>query len=157
MWLRFWHRPRAEKWLAWQTLMLSLLSAIALRLISFRRWTNILLASSRSRHRGLTTSAVGDVSVAVSYASVVDMVVRHIPWDLVTCLPRSLTLWWLLRRSGIESQLRIGVRREGERLVAHAWIVCRGTTLGETPHEPYTPLQGSILSGINVGNRATCS
>src|SRR6186997_2216244 len=30
------------------------------------------------------------------------------------CLSQSLTLWWLLRRKGIASDLRIGVRKEEE-------------------------------------------
>jgi hypothetical protein len=30
-----------------------------------------------------------------------------------TCLALSLTLWWLLERQGIESHLRVGIRKEG--------------------------------------------
>lgn len=39
-----------------------------------------------------------------------------------SCLPRSLLLVWLLRRKGIESQLRIGVRLDSGILAAHAWV-----------------------------------
>jgi len=39
-----------------------------------------------------------------------------------TCLPRSLWLWALLRREGIETVLRVGVNRENETLKAHAWV-----------------------------------
>ncbi len=49
------------------------------------------------------------------------------------CLTESLTLWWLLRRRGIDSDIRIGVRKEGDRLDAHAWVECAGTALDEHP------------------------
>lgn len=42
-----------------------------------------------------------------------------------TCLRRSLFLWWVTRRRGLDSKLRIGVRRERSepgKLIAHAWI-----------------------------------
>lgn len=43
------------------------------------------------------------------------------------CLPRSLCLQWMLARRGMESRLRIGVRRQGEgTLEAHAWIEDEG-------------------------------
>jgi hypothetical protein len=48
-----------------------------------------------------------------------------------TCLHRSLLIWWLLRREGIETALRIGVRREDGELLAHAWVEHDGVPLGE--------------------------
>src|SRR5262245_26047097 len=47
------------------------------------------------------------------------------------CLERSLTLWWLLARHGITSQLRIGARKTGERFEAHAWVERNGEAIGE--------------------------
>ena len=47
----------------------------------------------------------------------------------VTCLPRSLALHWMLRRRGIESTLRIGVRKRGDHLEAHAWVEQGGQPL----------------------------
>jgi len=48
-----------------------------------------------------------------------------------TCLERSLTLWWLLARRGISSQLRIGARKTGGRFAAHAWVERNGEALCE--------------------------
>jgi hypothetical protein len=48
-----------------------------------------------------------------------------------TCLERSLTLWWLLARQGIAAQLRIGVRKDGEKFAAHAWVEHEGVAVGE--------------------------
>ena len=48
------------------------------------------------------------------------------PWRL-TCLRRSLVLYYLLRRAGQPVGLVIGVRRgEGRDFEAHAWLTCRG-------------------------------
>lgn len=50
-----------------------------------------------------------------------------------TCLTRSLTLWWMLRRRGIDAELRIGVRKGQGSMDAHAWIEVRGTVVGDAP------------------------
>lgn len=63
-------------------------------------------------------------------ASLVGAASRHHLWPM-TCLPRSLALQTLLRRHGIEADLRIGVRREDGELRAHAWIEQAGSPLGE--------------------------
>ncbi len=49
-----------------------------------------------------------------------------------TCLPQSLTLWWLLRRQGIKSDLRFGARKEAGLMEAHAWVELSGIPLNET-------------------------
>jgi hypothetical protein len=49
----------------------------------------------------------------------------------MTCLPRSLTLQALLRRYGMEADLRIGVRWEAGELRAHAWVEQAGNPVGE--------------------------
>lgn len=61
------------------------------------------------------------------------------------CLPRSLTLYLLLRRRGVPATLRIGVKRYP--FGAHAWVECLGEVLDDTPtprrHEPYAPIISS--------------
>lgn len=50
------------------------------------------------------------------------------------CLVRSLALHRMLERSGIHgSVIRIGVRREGDELLAHAWVEHMGITLIDPP------------------------
>ena len=51
----------------------------------------------------------------------------------VTCLTRSLCLWWALRRRGVGSQLRIGVRFVQGELDAHAWVEYAGAPINDTP------------------------
>jgi len=61
------------------------------------------------------------------------------------CLERSLALAFELRRSGIESQLRIGVS-SGNGFQAHAWIEMDGVVLNDNPFvaREYKPFAQAI-------------
>jgi hypothetical protein len=48
-----------------------------------------------------------------------------------SCLEESLTLWWLLAKQGIASEVRIGVRKQAEEFEAHAWVEREGVALNE--------------------------
>ena len=48
------------------------------------------------------------------------------------CLPKSLTLHWMLRRRGIESQIKIGVNKKPQEIFAHAWVEVDGEAVGES-------------------------
>ena len=48
-----------------------------------------------------------------------------------TCLAKSLTLWWLLERQGVDAQLRVGIRKDNEKFQAHAWVERDGVALNE--------------------------
>jgi hypothetical protein len=54
-----------------------------------------------------------------------------------SCLAKSMTLWWLLGRQGIASHLRIGTRKENEKLKAHAWVERDGVALNEPEEHHY--------------------
>src|SRR5215469_10566072 len=44
------------------------------------------------------------------------------PWVNALCLPRALAAHAMLRRRGIASHLCLGVARQEQALVAHAWV-----------------------------------
>ncbi len=46
-----------------------------------------------------------------------------------TCLVRSLVVWALLQREGLAAEVRVGARRRGGRLEAHAWVERGGQAL----------------------------
>jgi hypothetical protein len=129
-WSRLWRLSSAERWLLAQALALLPLTALALWLIGFRRWQAVL-----ARLAPVGPSADKDDAALVgegrATARLVDAAARHGPYR-ATCLPRSLALWWLLRRRGIECDLRIGVRKEAGRFEAHAWTEWRGTALNDS-------------------------
>ncbi len=49
------------------------------------------------------------------------------------CLTRSLLLLWMLRRRGVDAQLRIGVRLADGQLDAHAWVEDKGVPVNDPP------------------------
>ena len=65
-----------------------------------------------------------------------------------SCLVKSLTLWSLLGRQGIASELRVGVRKEGGNLEAHAWVEREGTALNEPDerHHHYAAFDAALAS-----------
>ena len=48
-----------------------------------------------------------------------------------TCLRQALAVQWWLRRRRLDSQLRIGARRVGDSLDAHAWVELDGAPLAQ--------------------------
>jgi hypothetical protein len=128
-WRRVWQLSWAERWLLAQALALLPLTALALWAVGFRRWQAAAgrLAPVRSSP-GKDQAAL--TSVGRATARVVDAAARNGPYR-ASCLPRSLTLWWLLRRRGIDAVLRIGVRKEAEQFQAHAWVEYRGAVLND--------------------------
>lgn len=49
----------------------------------------------------------------------------------IRCIPRALTLRWLLGRHGLSTVLKIGVLRQDGALRAHAWVERDGRAIGE--------------------------
>jgi hypothetical protein len=66
-------------------------------------------------------------------AALVGAAARRSPFP-VTCLTRSLVLEWLLRRQGVECELRIGIRCTRGQLDAHAWIEYEGEPINDVAH-----------------------
>ncbi|HYL85839.1 MAG TPA: lasso peptide biosynthesis B2 protein [Candidatus Angelobacter sp.] len=65
-----------------------------------------------------------------------------------SCLAKSLTLWWLLGRQGIVSQLRIGIRKYDNQFEAHAWVERDGAALNEPEehHHHYAAFDAAFSS-----------
>jgi hypothetical protein len=116
---------------------------LALRLGGFRRSTAMLarfapLPDGTPLRDG---TAVSPEEIArLTYATA-----RSLPFAS-NCLDRSLALCWLLRRRGIAAHLRIGARKDGEQLEAHAWVESRGVPLndGDAQHRHFIPFEGAL-------------
>jgi transglutaminase superfamily protein len=63
-----------------------------------------------------------------------------------SCLAKSMTLWWLLRRQGIGSHLRIGIRKANDKFEAHAWVERDGVALNEPDehHHHYAAFDAAL-------------
>jgi hypothetical protein len=87
-------------------------------------------------------------------ARLVDALFRQYPLH-PSCLKKSLVLFGLARRRGLPAQLRIGVRKDGGALLAHAWVECAGRTLipgdGVERYQPLPPITARVLAAARAG------
>jgi hypothetical protein len=144
-WRKFQRLSRVERWVFVQALVLLPLTALALRWLGFKRWLAVLKRLA-PREAGPLGGRSGTFDRRAGFiANMVRVAARHGPYP-ATCLPQSLTLWWLLRRRGIDSDLRIGVRKESSQLEAHAWVEHRGLVLGdgEGLHRGFAPFDRGV-------------
>lgn len=113
-----------------------------LRVLGFARVQSLVARVSASAPLRDTSDAAERARAA---AQAVKRAARRIPGS-ANCLTTSLALWWLLRRHGIESELRIGSRLGGEDLEAHAWVESRGAVLNDTPdvHERFAAFERPV-------------
>lgn len=111
-----------------QAVVMLPMTALALRVLGFRR---VRSALHRFAPAPLPWASPTGTSISArQIAHLVGVAAQYVPaW--VTCLPRALTLEWLLRRQGIEPDLRLGVRKVAGGCEAHAWVEHQGLALLE--------------------------
>jgi Transglutaminase-like superfamily len=127
-------------------------AAILLPVIAASLRLRGLRATQRTLGRFLSTPNVPgckfDGSMAKDAARIARMVHAAARYGLVrpTCLEKSVALWWFLGRRGIASSLRIGTRKSGDRLEAHAWIEFGGSALDDAgvSHRSYAPFDAPL-------------
>jgi hypothetical protein len=117
------------------------LTAAAFRALGFRRW----LATLQRWSPQLVPNAWDDAQ-ADRVAWLVDVAARFVA-SRDSCLSRAMILWWLLRRRGLQGQLRIGVRKRNGRLEAHAWVEYRGQILSDRnqEHVAFVPFDRAVV------------
>lgn len=69
-----------------------------------------------------------------------------------TCLPQALLIYASLRRMGLRPLLQIGMRKQGERFDAHAWVELGGQALGQASleHRAFAGLHAAGPAGSAV-------
>lgn len=133
-----------ERRLLLEALVLSWLTAVALRTVGFRRWQAFL--ASRPR-RLIAVGADAAVAACLTQRAIVAVGrANRLRLRPASCLHRSLTLGWLLGRHGIDSELRIGIRKRGSKLEAHAWLEHCGRLLYDpgVTSEAFLPFVGPV-------------
>jgi hypothetical protein len=119
----------AERLLLLQSLLLIPAISILLRVLGFQRSLSVLDRLSRRRCRALPSRS--EPVDAKAICRLVGTAARHGLCE-ATCLRQALVVWFLLRRRGMPAELRIGVRKNAERLDAHAWVESNGGVLDVT-------------------------
>ena len=123
-WRAFWGLSWAERWILARTLVLLPITAASLRALGFGRTQALLLPDSGS------APSRTDQALADSFARIVH---GAAPWSPLpaNCLPRALVLCRLLRRRGLQAELRLGVGKPEGEFAAHAWVEHAGRALAE--------------------------
>ena len=98
---------------------------LSLKIAGFGRTYSALSALTARRASEAVTPAV--LAEAVRRVS---LVAAFFPGRAL-CLEQSVTLWTLLRRRGIDAELRLGVQPYP--FGAHAWVEHRGQPVNENP------------------------
>jgi hypothetical protein len=141
-----WALPVRDKWLLAQSLVVLPANGLALRLMSFKRWQTILsrLAAFDGQRSDATVDST--LPVACRTAELVRIAAGRGPYA-GSCLPRSLTIWWLLRRQKVDSKIRFGARKECNQLKAHAWVELHGIALNNVAVvDGFTPFEGLMTA-----------
>lgn len=120
-WSKFCRLGWLEQSVLLQAMVLLPLMALGIRILGLHRIQAVLawlapLAGGRAEIEG-----EGIWQQADMIARLVTVAAWHGPYS-PNCLQRSLTLWWLLRRRAIPSDLYIGVRKRANQFEAHAWV-----------------------------------
>jgi hypothetical protein len=126
-WRKFWQMGGLEQRWFVAALFLLPLVALGLRLLGLKRLQSLLAG-----RLPLTPAQPASHETAANMALAINRAAYHGLYR-ANCLQRSLLLWWLLRRRGIDSQLRIGVRRTPNRFEAHAWLEVDGRVVNDNP------------------------
>jgi len=98
---------------------------LSLRVIGFGRTSELLARGFPLEHRRPNATVVERVRRRL------DETARALPFT-ISCLPTSMALWALLRRRGVETEIRIGVRLDPDGLAAHAWVERDGSPLNDS-------------------------
>lgn len=145
-WRRFIGLSARERLLLSQSLVLLPFAALALSVMGLGRYQRLLERFSRGSKAGVGGDGRGLRDRVRKTARLVEAAGRYGPYR-AKCLPKSLTLWWLLRRQGIESQVRFGARKNARRMEAHAWVEFEGTPLNDSTDvgERFKPFEPAAM------------
>src|SRR5262245_25067820 len=113
-----------------RALILLPIVSLALRLVGLRRCQRMFSCFLLYEPVPAAEQADATLAQALHISRLVGLAIRH-GGGGANCLQRSLTLWWLLRRKSIRSELHIGTRKDAGFLNAHAWIEIEGVVLND--------------------------
>jgi hypothetical protein len=146
-WRRFRKLPRLERELVFRAMTLLPLTEVGLRVMGFRRWKQLIEHFSPPVPRRRILEPADQLEMAERITRAARSAERNGP-GTPNCLERSLTLWWMLRRAGVDGELHIGARKEGGRFEAHAWVELGGQVLndGAEVHQHYARFDAPIAA-----------
>lgn len=145
---RFSALERTERGTFFRAAALLPLISLSLRWRGFGRTKAALQKRLSSSHRSKQVRSVDQVNAFTARTARMVRAAARRTLGGATCLEQSLALWWLLGRQGIASELRVGVRKDGQKFEAHAWVECGGAALGgaDDAHAHYAAFDAALAS-----------
>ena len=116
-------------WTLARTWFLLLAIDLGLRVLPFKR---VQAFAAQVRPRDATSERDNAWNTIQRLHRFVDIAARHHLYPM-TCLRQALALQCMLGQRGIATDLRIGVRKDGGALDAHAWVEHSGLIIERTP------------------------
>jgi hypothetical protein len=151
---RFATVSNADRWMVLRAFAWLGIIDLALRVVGFQRVIRTAESAPVSAER---PDADQTIARARRYAHWLHIASRY---HVVRahCLQRSVVLHYWLRKEGLPSQLRVGVRKEDGELKAHAWVELQGQVIDESPtavaaFTPLTEAGGHQASRAGTGLR----
>jgi len=141
-WSRFRALSSSERSTFLQAVVLLAATPLLLRWTRFRRGLSV---SARQRDGSYEIDELR-LTEARAIARMVAVAASH-GFTRPRCLEHSLALWLLLRRRGIDCDLRLAVRRTDGRCEAHAWVEVCGVSLSdsEDPHRRFVAFDVALV------------
>jgi Transglutaminase-like superfamily len=118
---------------------------VTLRLRGYKKTQGWL--QEKLNRQNQTAPPVGIQSECVEMTCRMVRAAEHYAPGRATCLEESLLLWYLLRSQDISATVRIGVRKEGTKFEAHAWVEREGVALNQRDeqHRHYAPFADELI------------
>ena len=124
----------SERWLFLQAFLMLPVVSLKLDLFGFNSIYNFMIRHSSKHFEGITEPVRNNNNQMDKIRNTVNIVEKAV-WRNIyptNCLPRSMTLWWILRRQGVLTELCMGVRKQKDLLEAHAWVEYRGEPINDS-------------------------
>lgn len=155
-WRRFRMRPPEDRALILRAALILPLTEIGLRAIGFQRCKQLAEKLFFPALPLPTLPPALQREAALRVMRAVRSAELHGPAH-PNCLERSMTLWWMLRREGVEGELHIGARKEAGRFEAHAWVELDGQVLndGAEVHEHYARFDAPLAAAAAAASPRT--
>ncbi|MDP9170510.1 MAG: lasso peptide biosynthesis B2 protein [Acidobacteriota bacterium] len=113
-----------------EALLLPGLIRLGFRTLGVARTQGLLRSWTSHRQRAVQTEE--RVLAVIAGTRRAQRIVQRVAGVGGTCLVRSFALWAMLRRRGIQSDVRVGMRKTDGRIEGHAWLEYKGRPVNET-------------------------
>jgi hypothetical protein len=142
-WAKLFQLTWRERWILLQAIVFLPIIVAGLHCMNFQRLSSILVRFSPMSGEVCRDTAMQQ---AAATTHLVQVAASRTPFK-ITCLVRSTALWFLLRRQGIGSEIRIGVNQQGGKFKAHAWVESNGIVLNDRNdiHNQFAAFEQVIL------------